>query len=59
MHRICSNTDGSKPLFFYMRIINNVFIKLIQLAFFSYFTLTLLCKKAHIATEKFDEDFLV
>ena len=24
MHRICSNTDGSKPLFFYMKIINNV-----------------------------------
>ena len=59
MRRICSNTDISKPVFFYIRIINSAFIKFISACFFPYFTLTLICKRAHIATEQFDEDFLV
>ena len=29
MCKICSNTDGSKPVFFYMTIINNAFIMFI------------------------------
>ena len=39
-----------------MRIINNAFIKFISACFFHilHFFITLLCKRAHIATEQFD-----
>ena len=58
MCRICSNTDGSKSVFLYEN--NKQYFHKIHISLlFSYFTLMLLCKRAHIAAEQFDEDFLV